>query len=244
MKSTSSQKIKIGLFSLLGLAALLLVIYFIGSQKGAFNSTYDVHGTFKNVNGLVEGNNVRFAGINVGVVKSIEIVSDSAVVVNLKLNSKTKKFIKKDSRLSIGSDGLMGDKLVIIGPGGITSHEQAENGTALKAVNPIDGDKLMMKMAKVADNAQRVTESLADLFEKVNKGKGTLGRLINSDQLADKLENTIKTANKTVTSVHKTSATLNEDLKAAQHNFLLRGYFKKKQQQKKLDSLKRNKQKE
>ncbi|WP_158800000.1 MlaD family protein [Pedobacter sp. L105] len=239
MKSTSSQKIKIGLFSLLGLAALFMVVYFIGSQKGAFNATYSVHGTFSNVNGLVEGNNVRFAGINVGVVKSIEIVSDSAVLVTLKLNSKVKKFIKKDSRIAIGSDGLMGDKLVTIGPGGIKSHEQAEDGTALATVNPVDGDKIMTKMSKVSDNAERITNSLAQMFDKVNKGKGTLGRLLNSDQLADNLQNTIKSANKAVGSVHKTSATLNEDLKAAQHNFLLRGYFKKKKQQKAADSLKR-----
>lgn len=96
-------------------------------------------------------------------------------------------------------------------------------------------------MSKVSDNAERITNSLAQMFDKVNKGKGTLGRLLNSDQMADRLENTIKSANNTVSSVHKTSATLNEDLKAAQHNFLLRGYFKKKKQDKAQDSLKRKK---
>src|SRR3954467_4095051 len=126
MRTTSSQKIKIGLFAFAGLLILVLAVFFIGNQKGLFNSTFNVYGRFKNVSGLQVGNNVRFAGINVGVVQSINIVTDSSVRVYLTLNKSVKKFIKKDSKLSIGSDGLMGDKLVVIAPGGIVSHEEIE----------------------------------------------------------------------------------------------------------------------
>src|ERR1700719_3337684 len=121
MKTTSGQKIKIGLFTFAGLLAVILAVFFIGNQKNLFTSTFNVYGTFKNVNGLQVGNNVRFAGINVGVVQDINIVTDSSARVDLTLNSNVKKFIKRDSKISIGSDGLMGDKLVVIAPGGITS---------------------------------------------------------------------------------------------------------------------------
>src|ERR1700722_2447435 len=127
MKTTSGQKIKIGLFTFLGLLVLVLAIFFIGNRKNLFSSTFYVYGMFKNVSGLQVGNNVRFAGINVGVVQDINIVTDSTVRVGLTLNNNVKKFIKTDSKLSIGSDGLMGDKLVVIAPGGITSTQPVKN---------------------------------------------------------------------------------------------------------------------
>jgi len=233
MRTTSSQKIKIGVFTFIGFVILLLAVFFIGNQKSLFSSTFRVYGTFKNVSGLTVGNNVRFAGINVGVVESINIVTDSSVRVDLNLNNSVKKFIKKDSKLSIGSDGLMGDKLVVIAPGGINSTEEIGDGNELNSINPVDVDKIITKLTRVADNAEVLTSNLAEIVAKVNSGKGSIGRLLNSDKIAKDLEGTVKQAQTTMKGVHKTTATLNEDLQAAQHNFLLRGFFKKKEKAKK-----------
>jgi len=241
MKTTSSQKIKIGLFTFLGIAVLVLIIFFIGNKKGLFSSTFTVYGNFKNVNGLQIGNNVRFAGINVGVVQSINIVTDSSVRVDLTLNNSVKKFIKIDSKMSVGSDGLMGDKLVVIAPGGITSHEEIANGGKLNSVNPVDVDRIINKLTKVADNAESLTDNLSQIVAKVNNGKGSIGRLLNNDKIAKDLEGTVKQAQSTIKNVHTTTNTLNEDLTAAQHNFLLRGFFnkKKKAAKAKQDSIKK-----
>src|SRR5580704_2808829 len=167
MKTTSGQKIKIGLFTFIGLLALVLAIFFIGNQKNLFSSTFNVYGTFKNVNGLQVGNNVRFAGINVGVVQAINIVTDSLVRVDLTLNNNVKKFIKKDAKLSIGSDGLMGDKLIVIAPGGISSTQQVEAGNQLTSVNPLDVDKIIAKLTHVADNAESLTSGLSEIVGKI-----------------------------------------------------------------------------
>jgi phospholipid/cholesterol/gamma-HCH transport system substrate-binding protein len=238
MKTTSSQKIKIGAFTVLGLVVLLLAIFYIGNQKSLFSSTFRIYGTFKNVNGLTVGNNVRFAGINVGVVEAINIVTDSSVRVDLTLNNSVRKFIKTDSKMSIGSDGLMGDKLVVIAPGGITSTTEISAGSQLGSVNPVDVDKIINKLTKVADNAESLTTDLAQIVSKINNGKGSLGRLLNNDKIAKDLEGTVRQAQTTMKGVHATTSTLNEDLKAAQHNFLLRGFFKKKEKAKQ-DSLKK-----
>src|ERR1700712_306360 len=131
MKTTASQKIKIGLFTILGLVVLVLAVYLLGKQKSLFNSTFNVYGTFRNVSGLQVGNNVRFAGINIGIVNNISIQNDSTVRVDLTVNEDVRKFIKKDAKMSIGSDGLMGDKLVMIAPGGVNSTEQVEPGAQL-----------------------------------------------------------------------------------------------------------------
>jgi phospholipid/cholesterol/gamma-HCH transport system substrate-binding protein len=241
MKTTSGQKIKIGIFALAGLAVLVLAVFFIGNKKSLFSATFNMHGLFKNVNGLQVGNNVRFAGINVGVVQDIQIITDSSVNVILTLNDDVKKFIKKDAKLSIGSDGLMGDKLVIITPGGGTSNEPVRGGEQLTVVNPLDVDKIISKFTKIADDAGDLVEGLTLIVNKVNSGKGSIGRLLNNDRMARNMENTVKQAQTTMVNVHKTTGTLNEDLKAAQSNFLLKGFFRKKQKaaKAKQDSIKK-----
>ncbi|MDB5023092.1 MAG: hypothetical protein JWP78_847 [Mucilaginibacter sp.] len=241
MKTTTGQKIKIGVFVIAGLAVLVLAIFFIGNKRNLFTATFNVNGMFKNVNGLQVGNNVRFAGINVGVVEDILIMTDSSVKVVLTLNNDVKKFIKKDAKISIGSDGLMGDKLVIITPGGGTSNVPVKGGEQLTAVNPLDVDKIISKFTKIADNAGDLVEGLAAIVNKVNSGKGSIGRLLNNDKMARNMENTVKQAQTTMANVHKTTGTLNEDLKAAQSNFLLKGFFKKKKKLEKArqDSIKK-----
>ncbi len=228
MKTTSSQKVKIGMFVAIGLAVLFFGIFLIGNQKSMFSSTFNVYGVFKNVNGLQVGNNVRFAGINVGVVGDIAIETDSAVKVTLTLNNTVKKFIKKDSKMSIGSDGLMGDKLMVIAPGGGASTETVNDGEQLASVNPMDMDKLMAKLSKMGESAGSLIDNLSQIVAKVNSGKGSIGRLLNSDKLSRDLEGTVKQAKTTMANVHNTTSTLNEDLKAAQGNFLLKGFFNKK----------------
>jgi len=239
MKATPSQKIRIGIFTFLGLALLVFAIFFIGNKRNLFSSTFNVYGTFRNVSGLQIGNNVRFAGINVGVVQNISIVNDSTARVDLTLNNDVKKFVKKDAKIAIGSDGLMGDKLIVISPGGVSSTEEVQNGNQLASVNPVDVDKIIAKMTKVIDNAAELTGGLSAIVAKVNSGQGSIGRLLNNDKMARDLEGTVNQAKTTMANVHATTTTLNTDLKAAQSNFLLKGFFKKKKKKEQQDSIKK-----
>jgi len=229
MKITQGQKVKIGLFTALGIAVLVAGIFFIGNQKSLFSSTFTIKGVFNNVNGLQVGNNVRFAGINVGVVDQIQIINDTSVSVALMVNNDVKKFIKSDARMAIGSDGLMGDKLITILPGGANTTQMIEDGAEITAVNPMDLDKVMNRLTKIADNAGNLIQGLSSIVGKIDKGKGSIGKLLNSDKMANELEGTISDARSTINTVHKTSATLNEDLEAAKGNFLLKGFFNKKE---------------
>ena len=241
MKITSSQKVRIGLFTFIGLLVLIAAVFFIGNQKSLFSSTFKLTGAFNNVNGLQVGNNVRFAGINVGVVDDINIVNDTSVNVVVSIKEDVKKFVKKDARMSIGSDGLMGDKLVVLMPGGANTTAMVNDGDKINSVNPIDVDKIIGKFTKMADNAGSLIDNLSQIVYKVNNGKGSIGRLLNNDKMAREMEGTIAQAKKTIKNVHQTSATLNDDLEAAQHNFLLKGFFnkKKKAAQAKQDSIKK-----
>lgn len=247
MINNTPQKIKTGLFVLAGIIVFLGIVFFIGNQKNLFRSTIQLHINYKTVNGLQEGNFVRFAGINVGSVDVIDIINDTTVRVDISVQKRMKKFLKADSRASIATDGLMGDKLVQIAPGTEKAALIAENGE-LVAVNPIDMDKLMAKVEKVGmkvenivNNIDTLSGNLAGIFGKVNNGKGSLGKLINNDKMSNELEKTITSANTTVKTINKAAGGLSENMQAAKHNILFRGYFKKKEKKRIQDSIDKTK---
>src|SRR3954469_17034064 len=117
MKTTGSLKWKLGLFVVVGLVILVLGLFFIGKQKNLFVSVFPIKAVFNNVSGLKVGNNVRYGGIAVGTVDGIELITDTSVQVNMNIKSDVRKFIKQGASASIGSNGLVGDRVVLISPG-------------------------------------------------------------------------------------------------------------------------------
>ncbi len=126
MKKNYDYIWKLGMFVIIGFVLFMVSIYFIGKNKNIFVSTFQLKSHFKNVSGLKVGNNVRFSGINVGTVKDIEFVSDSSVVVRIAVKKEVQKFIKTDAMASIGSDGLMGDKVLSISPGTASNKKEKQ----------------------------------------------------------------------------------------------------------------------
>ena len=127
MEKTTSQKIRLGLFVILGLVIFILAVYYIGNKRQMFGKTEHLTAIFTNVSGLKLGNNVRYSGINVGTIDNITITSDTTVQVEFIVQKEVQKFVRKDSRAGIGSEGLMGDKVLIITPGSNDSPQAAEN---------------------------------------------------------------------------------------------------------------------
>lgn len=236
MKTTGGQKIKTGIFVLVALGVLVLTVYLIGRQKSMFSHTFSIYSNFKNVAGLQTGSFVRFAGINVGTVSGITIKNDTTIRVDMVLQTTVKPFIKNDSKVSIASDGLMGDKLVQIAAG-TDSAGQVKDGF-LAAQEPMDMDKVMKKVGMIADHAEVITDNLADIVAKVNGGQGSLGRLLNSDKFEKSIENTVNSANATVQNIGKAAGGVSDNMDAVKHSFLFRGYFKKKEKQRVQDSIK------
>ncbi len=242
MQVTTITKIKTGAFVLAGIVVLLMIIFFIGNQKNLFRRTIQLHINYKTVAGLQEGNFVRFAGINVGSVDMIEITSDTTVRVDISIQKKVQKFIRTDSKASIANDGLMGDKLIQINSGSDSQPIITEGGN-LVAVNPFDMEKIMAKIEKVGikvenivNNIDTLSGQLSGIFGKVNNGKGTLGKLINSEKLANDLQQTVNSAKQTVKTIDKAADGIKDNMDAAKHNFLLKGFFNKKEKKRIADS--------
>ena len=236
---THSQKfkIKLGLFIVGGLALFVLAIFIIGKQKNLFNPVFKLTTTFYNVSGLQVGNNIRFSGIIVGTVNNISIINDSTVKVDMLIKKEVKQFIKSDSEMAIGSEGLIGDRLLIISQGSENA-PLVKEGQQLESIEPVETDAIIASLHVTAGNAEIITQQLAEIMIKINSGDGTLGRLIQDTTIARNLDQTI-------VNLKKSSKGLNENMEAAKHNFLFKGYFNKKKREagKKADELKATEQK-
>ena len=114
---TQKFKVRLGLFIAGGLAIFVLAVFIIGKQKNLFNPVIKLTTSFHNVSGLQVGNNIRFSGITIGTVDKISIINATTVSVEMLIRKETQKFIKADSEVAIGSEGLIGDRLLVISQG-------------------------------------------------------------------------------------------------------------------------------
>lgn len=177
MKKTASFKIRLGIFITLGMAIFIVGIYFIGQRQQMFRSTFRVSGVFKDVSGLQPGNNVRLSGITVGTVEDISIVSDTSIKVDIIVDENTRKFIKKDAVAGIGSEGLMGNKVIILNPG-TGGKKEIENNDTVQTIQPVSMDDIMLSLKSTIDNTATITTSLSKITNNIQSGKGTIGKLL------------------------------------------------------------------
>ena len=220
---TSQFKVRLGLFVAGGFLIFAMAIFLIGRQKNLFNPTYNLSTTFYNVSGMQVGNNIRFSGINVGTVDDIKIINDSTVQVNMIIQKSVQPFIKIDCQAAIGSEGIIGDRILVITRGSAGA-ESAKDGESLSSVEPVETDAIMQSLSITAVNAEIITDQLAEIMININQGGGTLGRLIQDTTIAENI-------NKTIINLKSTSKGLDQNMEAAKSNFLLRGFFKKKEKE-------------
>jgi len=177
MKKDTSNKMRLGIFISVGIVIFTAAIYFIGERQQLFRSTFRLSGVFKDVAGLQIGNNVRLSGINVGTVDNITIISDTTVKVEILIDEKARKFIKKDAIASIGSEGLMGNKALVISPG-TGDKKRIEDNDVMKTSPPLSMDDILLTVKTSMENTASITNDLALITKYIQEGKGTIGRLI------------------------------------------------------------------
>jgi phospholipid/cholesterol/gamma-HCH transport system substrate-binding protein len=190
MKKNISSKIRLGIFISLGIAVFIVAIYFIGEKQQLFRSTFRVSGVFKDVGGLQAGNNVRLSGINIGTIDNVTIISDTSVRVDIVIDESTRRFIKKDAVASIGSEGLMGNKALIISPG-TGDKKIIEDNDIIATIQPTDIDAILKSLKTTIDNTSAITGDLAKIATNIESGKGTIGRLMMDKEWRQNFETTI-----------------------------------------------------
>jgi phospholipid/cholesterol/gamma-HCH transport system substrate-binding protein len=209
MNLSTSQKLKTGIFTVVGILLLIVAIFVIGSNKNMFGNNFNIYGTFKNVGGLQIGNNILFAGIKVGTIENISFVSDTIIRVDMRMSSDVKPFLKKDAVATVGSSGLMGDKVVAILPGSDQEKTLLKNGDRIDAVDPVGMEEIIAKFTAVADNAGIITGELAAMALQIRDGDGSISRLLYKNTLAKSLEGTTENAEKMTASLAGITSKIN-----------------------------------
>ena len=183
-----SKNSKVGVFVLTGTAILILALYLIGSKQNFFGSTFELHAKFKTINGLMPGNNIRFTGIDIGTVKKVEIEND------------VRQFIKQNAIATVGTDGLMGNKLINIS----SSDENAfcvKDGDIIKSINPFGTDAMMRTLEVSNQNIKDITTDIKIIANRLNK-PNTLWSILMDTTISKNLKQAIININKTSESTY------------------------------------------
>jgi len=190
MKNTNSQKLRLGLFVITGTVLFIAGVYLIGQRQNMFKKTFTISAFFQNVNGLQNGNNVRYAGIDIGTVKAITMINDSTIKVEMSIDEKIITHIKKDAIATIGSDGLVGNMILNIVPGNGLA-DIISNGDTIESYSKIGADDILSTLSVSSENAAILTSDLLKITTAMIKGKGTVGLLLNDTIMAKDLKQSV-----------------------------------------------------
>lgn len=195
-------KAKLGIFIFLGSALLIIFIFLLGNKDQLFTSTFTIKAHFKNTEGLRNGASVRFGGIDIGAVKNIRIVNDTSgrVEVEMRIVDEIKRFIRKDSRASIETEGLVGNKVVMLTMGSEGMDEISDGGIILSK-EPLSFADIIEETQGIMAYTKNMTKNLAEIVYKVNNGEGTIGKIINDDQLYNTATDLTKSADASLVSL-------------------------------------------
>lgn len=182
MKETTTQKFRLGIFTILGSLVFIIAIYFIGNKQTLFGRTAVIYAVFNNVNGLQLGNNVRYSGIDAGTVRAIEMVNDTTIRVQMAIERKILKHIKTDAVATISSDGLVGSMVINIIPG--KGAQPVSDGSVIKSYSRIRTEDILKTLNVTNENAALLTADLLKITNKIEHGKGSVGVLLNDTVMA------------------------------------------------------------
>lgn len=208
--SKKSNNIRLGIFVFAGVFIFIVAVYFLGNRQNLFGNTVKISSVFKNVNGLQMGNNVRFAGVNVGTVREITILNDTAICVDVFINEKTAQLIRKNALATISSDGLVGSMIVNIIPNEAQIAEAIENGDTITSISKIATADMLTTLNTTNENAALLTQDLLRITNSINQGQGLLGALIKDETMVNDVKASLSNLKKTTDAAQTTMVSLNK----------------------------------
>lgn len=193
---------KLGIFIFLGSTLLVLGIFLLGNKDQLFASTFTVKTYFENIEGLRNGASVRFGGIDVGAVKEIKIMDDASgrVEVAMRIKTEIKRFIRKNSVASIETEGLVGNKIVMITMGS-ESFEPISDGGIIQSKEPLGFAAVIEETQGILAFTKEMTKDLSEVMNKINRGEGTIGKILNDEELYNAATKLTKSADQSLTNL-------------------------------------------
>lgn len=191
--STESTKrsVIVGIFVLLGIVIFVAGVFILGGQQKRFTKSIRVVAVFNDVAGLKVGNNVWFSGVKIGTVKRVSFFGNAQVEVDMNIEQSSQQYIRKDASATISSDGLIGNKIVVIS-GGTTSHPEVADGDRIKTSAALSSDQIMSTLQENNNNLLRVTNDFKELVGNLRRGKGTVGAVLTDSIVADNFKRAMR----------------------------------------------------
>lgn len=191
MRTRKIDTVKLGIFVLTGLVLLILTLYMLGKNRNLFGARFELKTRFEDVNGLVPGNNVRYSGIDIGSVSGVAILNDTVIEVTMSIDKKMKDIIRSNAVAGLGSDGLIGNRVVNISPGAGEA-PLVSGGEVLRSREEISTQGMLQTLNRTNENIAVITEELRQTVHRINT----------SAQLAELLEDRSIAANLKASLVH------------------------------------------
>ncbi|MFN3800161.1 MlaD family protein [Belliella pelovolcani] len=184
---------KLGLMVISGVLFLVFSLYMIGKNQNLFGSSIEIVAVMDNVNGLVPGNNVRYKGMDIGTVKSIDMVNDSSIFVYFLVKRKMQPNIKQNALTSINTDGLMGNKILQIIPQDGDARPIME-GDTLYPQDVLSTDEMLKRLGSTGDYFERIAVNLYEITNKLNQSEA-LWQVLSDQEMTADIKSTIKELN-------------------------------------------------
>ena len=205
----TKKALRLDIFVATAVTLFIVAIYMIGSKQNLFSTTTDVHASFKDIRGLMTGNIVRFAGINIGTVKDMQLVADSSVIVTMTIRDAYTDYIYKNSSVQIGQEGLMGGKIVLISTGDPASGS-VQQGDYLPVDVGLDIQAMIAQATGMLDEAKGTVANLRSITDKLNEGDGDIARLLNENNITTSLESATLRIHESLSDINQITGKINE----------------------------------
>lgn len=178
------SSVKIGIFVFLAAAILVIAIFMLGDKEALFSSTFEVRTYFYDIQGLKSGATVRLSGIDVGTVTNVSIVDDTTgrVEVVMDIKEDVARFIRTDTRASIETEGLVGNKVVVLQIGSAAA-EQVKEGGVIQSREPVGFAEVIEETQGIMAYTKEITKDLSEIVARVNRGEGSIGKLLVDEEL-------------------------------------------------------------
>ncbi len=212
MKSTFSTEMKVGIFALLVLAVLTYMTFMVSGREWFRKHGYNIYVYFSNTAGLEERSKVKIAGVDAGLIESIEL-EGSVAKIKLLIYPEIKLY--RDTVAVIKSTGLLGDKYLELRPG--SEPPVLRDGDTIKRkIEPTDMDQMLQKLARISDSFNSLASNFNDIFGSEDVKRSLRETALNLSKITKNLNRVItendKRLKETLQSIRKFVTSLNNIL--------------------------------
>jgi phospholipid/cholesterol/gamma-HCH transport system substrate-binding protein len=185
-------KLRVGAVITLALLTLFVTVFFAGNIQNLFSPKIQIKAEIKDIRGLRKGAPVWISGIEVGSVKNIDLNPEHGTLVEMLINKGAAKFIKKDSKASVLTMGLLGDKYIEISDGSAQA-EPIKPGDMIQGTTQLEIQDIVNASSESIQKVTGFMDKFGSFIEKIEKGEGTIAKFLTDPSIYNNLRDTTKT---------------------------------------------------